>query len=281
MQRRRKQSVLKQAKAFARPCVVALGALVFLGGAHADVITVGGTGAALGTMQRLGEAFGKVQGVHSVKVLPSLGTSGGIKALISQRLDIAVTARDLNATEKARGLIATKYGTTALVFVGHQDTPTMSLSQQDIADIYSGRIRHWPGGKPLRIVLRPRQDTDSLMLDGIAPAIAAAVASAHSRSGMNIAVTDTDAANELEKIPGAFGTSTLAVVLSENRKLNMLAFEGTQATQQTLSDGRYPFLKNMYLVTAQQPGGAARQFLQFIASAEGARILVATGHRTD
>lgn len=280
MPHRRKPSGLKQLKVVARCALVAFSAL-FLPAAHADVIAVGGTGAGIGTMQRLGEAFSKLHGAHSVRVLPSLGTSGGIQALLKQRLDIAVASRELVAAEAAGGLVATKYGTTALVFAGHRDTPAMSLTLGDIADIYSGEIRRWPDGKPLRLVLRPRKDTDSALLEGMSPAIATAVALAHDKRGMNIAITDTDAANELEKIPGAFGTTTLAVILSENRKVNMLSFEGVRPGEQTLRDGHYPLLKDMYVVTAAQSSDATRQFLEFIASPGGQRILRATGHRTD
>ena len=72
--------------------------------ALADAIRIGGTGAAIGTIHLLAEAFKHAHPEHTVKILPSLGTSGGLKALQAGALDIALAARDVNAEEKSAGL---------------------------------------------------------------------------------------------------------------------------------------------------------------------------------
>ena len=114
--------------------------------AIAETVTIGGTGAGLGTMSLIGKAFEKLHPEHSIKVLPSLGSSGGIKALQSGALQIAVSTRDVAPEEKAAGLSATQYGTTAFVFVGHAKTPPLALTKENIADIYSGKQHSWSNG---------------------------------------------------------------------------------------------------------------------------------------
>lgn len=247
--------------------------------AIAETIRIGGTGAALGTMHLIGEAFQKAHPEHRIKVLPSLGSSGGLKALQGGALDLAVSARDVNEVEKAAGLSAYKYGTTAFIFVTHTKTPVQSLTTEAIAAIYSGKQASWSDGKPVRLVLRPKGESDTKQLTKIAPEIEAAVMTAQAKSGMGLAVTDSDSADQVEKTPGAFATSTLALVLSENRSFNILPLDGVKPTAQTLADGTYPHTKDMYAITGANPSAGVKQFLQFLRLPQGVEILKKTGHK--
>lgn len=248
---------------------------------QAAPVHVGGTGAAAGTMRLLGQAFEKVHSEHTVKVFDSLGTSGGIKALQAKRLDIAVASRKLNEAEKDAGLVAYLYGTSAFIFASHPDTPALSLTPEQVAEIYSGQFAAWPNGKPLRLVLTPRGDSDTKLLGSFSPQVQAAVDAAHERKGMIVAMTDTAVADQVEMTPGAFATSTLAVILSEGRHVTVHAVDGVVPSVDSLTRGSYPYIKDMYMFTTRQPSDAAKQFVEFVLSAQGAEILRATGHKTD
>lgn len=247
--------------------------------AFAETVRIGGTGAAVGTMQLMGEAFQKAHPEHSVKVLPSLGTSGGLKALQGGALDVAVSARDVNPEEKAAGLSAHRYGTTAFIFVSHGKAPIQPLTKEAIAAMYSGKQASWSNGQPIRLVLRPKGDSDTKQLTKFSSDIEAAVMAAHARSGMTLAVTDSDSADQVEKMPGAFATSTLSLVLSENRNFNILPVDGVKPSSQTLNDGTYPHTKDMYAVVGTNSSAEAKQFLQFLRSPQGLEILKKTGHK--
>lgn len=247
--------------------------------AIAETVRIGGTGAALGTMQLIGDAFQKAHPEHTIKILPSLGTSGGLKALQGGALDLAVSARDVNAEEKAAGLSAYKYGTTAFIFVSQAKTPVQPLTTESIAALYSGKQASWSNGTPVRLVLRPKGDSDNKQLIKFSPEIEAAVMTAHSKSGMTLAVTDSDSADQVDKLPGAFATSTLALVLSENRNFNILPLDGIKPTTQTLADGTYPHTKDIYAVSDANASAGAKQFLHFLRLPQGVEILKKTGHK--
>lgn len=249
--------------------------------ASAEVIRIGGTGFALGTMQDLGEAFERKHPGHSVKIAPSLGTSGGLKALQSGALELAVTARDLKPEEKAANLSATRYGTTALAFVSRAKVAVMPLTAEKIADVYSGRQANWPGGQPIRLVLRPQQESETHVVKKISPAVEAAVDAAHGKSGMVIAITDADAADQIERTAHAFGTSALSLVLSEDRKLTIHSVDGVMPSLRTVKDGSYPHTRTAYIVAPASPSAGASQFLQFIRTSQGLDILRKNGHVTD
>ncbi len=257
-----------------------LGAMVFTH-ATAATVSIGGTGAAVGTMRLLGKAFEQVQSQHAVRVFDSLGTTGGVMALRSGRLDIAVTSRNITPAEEEGGLVARKYGTTAFIFVSHPDTAPLPLTPERIAEIYTDQFAAWPDGKPLRLVLRPLSDADTRQLGRISPEVEHAVAAAHAREGMIMAVTDIESADQVETTPGAFATSTLAVILSEGRHVTVHPMDGTLPSQESLAKGSYPLVRDLYMFTYRQPSDAAGEFLTFVSSPPGAEILRATGHKID
>lgn len=244
----------------------------------ADIIRIGGTGSALATMQQLGEAFSRVHPEHSIKVLPSLGSGGGIKALQGKALDIAVSGRELKPEEIASGLLATEYGRTPFVFAVQRNVPVSNISLQDIADIYAGKKTKWDNGELIRLVLRPKGDSDTILLQAMSPAIEASLNNAYERQGMVIAMTDIDSADNLETLPGSFGTTTLALILSENRKLKTLAIDGVKPDISTIKDGSYRYWKSFIMVTAKSPAGSVQQFVNFVTSPDGQKLLKQSGH---
>lgn len=243
-----------------------------------DDLIIGGTGSALGTMRKLADEFKKRQPRIQAKVLSSLGSGGGIKALLAGQLTVSVTSRPLTDVEQGKGIIATEIAKTPFVFAVSTKTAANNVTLDELAMLYSGKTPHWPDGTAVRPVLRPLTDVDTQVVMNLSPALAEAVNAAHQREGKNIAITDTDCADELEKISGAIGTSTLALIQSEKRRLKALSIEGVAPTIQNAVSRKYPYLKSIYLVTPANPSATAHAFARFIDSAAGRAILAQTGN---
>lgn len=80
---------------------------------------------------------------------------------------------------------------------------------------------------------------------------------------------------------GALGPSTLAQIVSEGRALKALRLDGVEPSAQSIADGSYPYYKSMVIVTTARSPPVARQFVEFVQSASGRKILERTGHRVD
>lgn len=247
-------------------------------GAQAQEIKIGGTGAALATMQRLADAHVRQHPTVRLTVLPSMGSGGGIKAMLAGATQLAVSARALNAAETQAGAVATEYGRTPLVMAVAASSKVTDLTRQNLVDYYSGKADTWPGGAPLRLVLRPVGDSDTDSLKALSPAMHSAMLLAEQRKGMLFALTDQDTANALEKTPGALGPITLAQLLSEQRSLKPLSLDGVKPVPGALADGSYPLQKVMWLVTGPKPSPDVQAFIDFVRSAAGREILQQTGH---
>jgi phosphate transport system substrate-binding protein len=244
---------------------------------NAQTLRTGGTGAALGTMRALGEAYKKIEPQFSLEIVPNLGSSGGLKALEQGAVHFAVISRPLKGDESVQGYAAYEYGRTPFVLAtSRSDVSNLTLRQ--IADLYSARVAKWPDGTPVRLVLRPANDADTPLFASFSPAIKEALAEAMSRDGMIVAVTDQDSATELGRIKGAIGTSSLALIVSEKRPLSTIAIDGVKPTAKALSDGSYPYFKSVYVVTKGTPSRETARFLAFVRSTEGRRILTDLGH---
>jgi phosphate transport system substrate-binding protein len=245
--------------------------------AQAEVIKVGGTGSALGTVRLLGDAFKQSDPNFSVTVVPNLGSSGSIRALVAGAIDLAVTSRALTEGEQIQGLVAHEYGKTPFVLIANGTTVT-NISLKEVSDIYAGKKTQWSDGKPIRLLLRPAGDSDNLLLESISSEMKKALAIAHTREGMIEAVTDQDAVERLQTLPGAFGGSSLALLTSEQRPLTPLAIDGVTPSVATLANKTYPYFKTMFLVNKNQASPAVAHFVAFIQSPEGRRILTEHGH---
>ena len=246
--------------------------------AVAETIRISGTGGALGTMRILGEAFRKTNPGIRVEILPGMGSSGSIKAVLTGRLDIGLSGRTLSGEERAKGVVETRYARTPFVFGVNSTLKTTGLTLEGVAAIYAGK-RDWENGKRIRLVLRPAEDSDIPVLKGMSPAMSAAVDIALRRDGMIVATTDHDAADVIENVPGAFGGTTLSLVLSEKRVFRILSLDGITPSVRTMSDRSYPYSKAFFMVTKNNPTASVRRFIDFVRSPAGAAILAKNGQR--
>lgn len=238
-----------------------------------NVLHVGGTGAALGTMRLLGDAFSRTHPGVEVHVMPYIGSTGAIRGVADGVIQIGLSARPLGSSEQALPVRAVPYALTPFVFIAHHDVPVASISRQQVIDIYAGRLREWEDASPIRLILRPRRETDNAVLRAWGPDMADALDDALGRRGMRSAATEHDAARDVERTPGAFGTSTLALAVSEKRRFKVLALDGVVPGLRTLEDGSYPLAKRLYLVVASDASPAVRAFFDFVLTPAGARIL--------
>jgi len=245
--------------------------------AVAETIRISGTGGAITTIRFIGEAYRQIHPEIRFAILPSMGSSGAVKAVLAGRLDIGLSGRSLTEEERAQGAVEKEYARTPFVFAVNMSVKTPDLTLAEIADIYAGKRDRWETRSRIRLVLRPRSDSDTPVLKRMSPAMSEAVERALRRDGMIVGMTDQEAADLIQKIPGAFGAMTLSLVISEKRPIRVLALDGIVPSVRAIADGSYPYAKTLYVVTRKNPPLEIRRFIEFVRSAAGAAILMKNG----
>ncbi len=254
--------------------------LLFPAASFAATLKIGGTGAALGTMRVLADEFVRLRPDISVEIPDSLGSGGGIKAVLAEALDIALSSRQLKPKERDAGAGATHYATTPFVLVTQvsESNPAPGLSSQELVKAFSGDAVHWKDGTLIRIILRNERDSSTRILIAAFDGMDAALARARAIPGIPVAFTEQDNMDLAETLPGVLTTASLTAIISEKRSLALIAIDGVAPTVENLATGAYKISKSFYLVTGPETGGTALEFIRFIRSAEGAAILRTTGN---
>jgi len=247
--------------------------------AKAETLTIGGTGAALGTMRALGEAFMQEHADVQVVVLSSLGSGGGIRALAAGKLDIAVSGRPLKSEEQAKLPEARSihFGTTPLALVtSHKNVDAITTGQ--LAEILEGVTLEWPDSSPVSYILRPKKETDTILLAAYSSILAQALDKARARPSFLMAFTDQETMDKAEKVSGALTTAAISVIVSERRSLKALKFDGIAPTIENVANGTYTLIRRGYIILKSSATATAQKFSNFAQSAKGRDILRANGY---
>ena len=128
------------------------------------------------------------------------------------------------------------------------------------------------------MIMRPERDVNMTVLSALSPEMKAAIAAAEKRPGMLFALTDQEALEHIEKIPGALGATSLNEVMAHASSLKALTLDGVAASPAALADGSYPVRHTYFLVTGREPSILASSFVNFVLSEPGLKILSESGH---
>lgn len=238
-----------------------------------ETLKLGGTGAGLGTMKMLAEAYARTGGA-AAKITPSLGSSGSIKAVAAGALDMAITSRMPDKSEAEKDLVGQALSVTPLVFAVAATSSLKEITLTQVAGIYAKPLAELSPGVLAVPILRPMSETDGKLIMKMSPQMEQAYRAAHERRGMRIATTDTENIEDIERIPGAIGVTTMAQIKTESRRVKPLILDGITPSAQALKNGTYLYNRALHLVMRKQPTPATQAFLAFIQSEAGQQIIL-------
>lgn len=241
---------------------------------RAETLRIGGTGSATELMKRLGDAFEAKEPETTVEVIPSLGSSGGIEATRDGALDLAVSARPLKPSET--GLIGIIAARTPYGLASSNPSPG-NVASSDIAAFYASTSATWPDGTQVRVILRPKSESDTALLGNSYPGMAEAIDQVRARIDVPVAATDQDNLKMAESIDGSLVGTSLAQMVTEQRTLQFLSIDGNKPTLENLASGQYPYSKPFVFVFAAKPTPLVQRFVDFVNSGDGEALLRTAG----
>ncbi|MBE0603732.1 MAG: substrate-binding domain-containing protein, partial [Deltaproteobacteria bacterium] len=179
----------------------------------------------------------------------------------------------------SKGLAFVPIGRDALVFVAGSAVSVRGVTSVRMADTFAGRITDWRelGGRPGPIRAIGRESGDSSR-----KALASRIDGFRDISygpGVKVVLSDPQVLTLLDRFDTSLGFLNRSAVHDARTKVVPLALDGVEPTPANLESGRYPVWLELGLVhkAGVAPEGAARAFMDFLASPDGIRILLDHG----
>lgn len=235
-----------------------------------------GSGAGLEQVQALAKRFSALH--HGVEFkLDDAGSETGF-ALVSQaRIDFGYMSRDLTAAEAGKVVLTPLTGAGTAVAVNAAN-PVTGLTKTQVRDIFAGKITDWGAvgglaGHQIRVVVREpessaRSTFEAYFFDGAKPVYPRAVNVMESK----------EAYTQIHNLKDSIAMVTLQTSTQKDPTMHLLALDGVSATTANVENGTYPIRRPVFFFVNADPTKvkpAVKAFVEFIKSAEGARILAA------
>ncbi len=198
------------------------------------------------------------------------GSSAGIQAVLSEACPLGMSSRHLTTEEK--GLLAIPIAYDAIAVIVPRQNPLTNLTKRQIQKVFSGQIKNWQElgweNRPITLVTREegsgtREAFQHLIMEDKEISLAALV---QDSNGAIRQVVGDD--------PQAIGYISLGLL---NEKVKALAIDGVEPKAKNIRQQKYKVVRPFLFVLKKEPAGVLKDFLNFVLSQEGQRILAREG----
>lgn len=179
----------------------------------------------------------------------------------------------------------TPIGRDALVFIENESNPVKNLTQQQLIDIYTGKVTNWKevGGEDQEIVAYQRRQTSgsqSLFMKLLMKEVQPMEAPQELRpTEMDMLIDQLASYNNAGNALG-YSVYYYANYMYAKPGLQVIAVDGVAPSDETIADGSYPLLNEYYVVIRadESTDSPARKLRDWIISDEGKAALVKAGY---
>lgn len=225
-------------------------------------VTASGSSALLPLLKVGQEEFYKKHDKVTVNISGG-GSFTGQKQAASGAVNIGNSDVPLAADLKDKGMVDTSLVGIPFVFVTNKDVSVDSLTNQQLVDILTGKIKNWKevGGKDQNITLVHRAKSS-----GSRATIADIILKGKEFTNDAI-IQDSNGAvrSAIATTPGAIGYVDAAYV---DGTVKGLKYEGVAYSLKAVQDGKYPVYTVGHMFTKGQPTGAVKAFMDYVTSPE-------------
>lgn len=243
-------------------------------------ITSSGSSALLPLAKEAAAEFKKKHPDVSI-VLNGGGSGTGLKQVSDGTVNIGnsdVAAETKLPKEKAAELVDHKVAVVTVAAVANKEvgTAVSSLTQQQLIDIFTGKVTNWKevGGPDVNVVLVTRPSTSGTR------ALFTEFALNNNQEVSNKSLETDDSGALIQSIsntPGAIGYVALPYLLN-NTSVTPISIDGVAPSLENTYNGTYKVWGYEHMYTKGQPDAVQKAYLDFIMSDEFGKILEGKGY---
>lgn len=238
---------------------------------NSSVITISGSTSVGPLAEKLAMAY---EEENDVKIeINQIGSSAGITNAISGVSQIGMASRDLNKEEKDNHLQELIIAYDGIVVVTHPSNPVKDLTTEQVKRIFTGEVTNWKevGGKDMEIVVISRED-GSGSRDSFQEIVGY-------QSGQLIKNAIIASGNGNIKTTVAMNKHAIGFISFEylDESVSAMNINGVQAKAENVLAGQYELSRPFLFVHRENVPASAKQFMEFILSPEGQKIVESAG----
>lgn len=207
------------------------------------------------------------------------GSSVGVQGVIDGVYALGGASRELKDSEKSAGAMATPIALDGIAVVVNGGVPVDNLSLQQVADIFSGKIRNWSGvggpNKPIVVVNRDEASgTRAAFLE-----LCLEEALGDDAKFILDAITvesNGDMVTKAGATPDAIGYCGFGYIdRARNAGAKKISVDGVDPTVDNVLSDSYPVSRKLNIVHkgALTEGSLEKAFVDFLLSADGQAIV--------
>ena len=244
--------------------------------AHASAkpkITMSGSTSVAPLAGKLIKAYLKKYPKRASFTLAQGGSDVGVADVAAGRVSIGNSSRDAKPSDPG-GLHWYKIARDAICLATHKDNTLGNLSQAQVQDIFSGKIRNWsdvPGATasgPIDLIVRtPASGTQDAFQKLFMGSVKVASTAAQKASNGLVQAAIKNDKNAIGYLSYAFTTG-----------LHDLSYKGVQCSLRTAKAGTYPGSRNFWMITRGTPkkSSAVAKFISWVRHSKKSRKIIAS-----
>jgi phosphate transport system substrate-binding protein len=242
-------------------------------------VIVAGSGSNLAATHALADAFRTRYPGTDIQVPPSIGSTGGVRAVADGTVAIGLISRPLTEGERSLGLTVVPYARTAIVLGAHPTVADAGVSTGDLVAIYAGRKTTWSDGRDIVVLTRQPGDSSIEVLQAVIPGFKQAYLESQQVRRWATLFTDRDMDLAVMRTPYAIGLVDMGAIRAGNLAIKALRMNGVAPTAAEVTAGRYTLVKALaFVVDPRRKAPEAQRFIDFSLSKEGATVLATIGY---
>lgn len=238
-------------------------------------ITINGSTSVQPLAEELASTF-KAKNQNATIDIQSGGSGVGIKSAMDGVVDIGMSSRDLKPEEKT--LKEFRIATDGIGVILHPENSVNDLTIGQLKKIYTGEITNWKdvGGKDSNITVVTREECSGtrgafIELTGLEvkegdkkvdKTLASAITQGSTGAVMTTVSGDVNAIGY-----ASFGSA------KDKTDIKLISVDGVACSEENIYAGSYKISRPFLMLTKEEPTGLAKDFLDFILSAEGQNIV--------
>jgi len=257
--------------------VLASGCTQQPGDGQNQTLKVTGSTTVLPVAQAAADAFGMDHATADIQVTGG-GSSVGVQSIGEGTADIGMSSRDLKAEEQTRypDLVVTTIANDGIGVIVHPENTVSGLTIAQVREIYAGNTTNWKEvGGPDEVIVVVGRDSASGTREFFFETVMKKqnFIPTQLEKNSNGAVKQT-----VTQTPGAIGYVGLGYIDSGIKAVPIIVNgEPVMPSIENVVSKTYPISRPLIMITRGTPAGLAKEYLDFILSSAGQKIVADEG----